>query len=70
MNSLYRLLHAMTVTCRRCGARYGLTYRDTATGEIFRASIRSIAPDGMMTLAPLDGAPERVYAFKEVSVII
>lgn len=50
--------------------RYGLTYRDTATGEIFRASIRSIAPDGMMTLAPLDGAPERVYAFKEVAVII
>lgn len=50
--------------------RDGLTYRDTATGEIFRASIRSIAPDGMMTLAPLDGAPERVYAFKEVAVII
>jgi BirA family biotin operon repressor/biotin-[acetyl-CoA-carboxylase] ligase len=47
-----------------------LTYRDTATGEMFRASIASIAPDGMMTLAPLDGSPARTYAFKEVAVIL
>jgi BirA family biotin operon repressor/biotin-[acetyl-CoA-carboxylase] ligase len=50
--------------------RDALTYRDTATGEIFRASIASIAPDGMMTLAPLDGSPYRTYAFKEVAVIL
>jgi hypothetical protein len=47
-----------------------LTYRDTVTGEMFRASIASIAPDGMMTLAPLDGSPARTYAFKEVAVIL
>ena len=48
----------------------GLTYRDTATGDIFRASIHAIALDGMMTLAPSDGSPMRTYAFKEVSVIL
>lgn len=50
--------------------RDGLTYRDTATGEIFRAAIHTIAPDGMMTLAPADGSPMRTYAFKEVAVIL
>ncbi|WP_295731122.1 biotin--[acetyl-CoA-carboxylase] ligase [uncultured Muribaculum sp.] len=50
--------------------RSGLTYRDSATGDVFRASIHSIAPDGMMTLAPSDGSPLRTYAFKEVAVIL
>lgn len=50
--------------------RSALTYRDTATGEIFRAAIASIAPDGMLTLAPLDGSAARTYAFKQVAVLL
>lgn len=51
--------------------RDGLTYRDTATGEVFRASIDGVAPSGHITLRLSDGSPQtRVYAFKEVAVVL
>ena len=50
--------------------RHGLTYRDTSTGDVFRATVSSIAPDGMLSLAPTDGSALRTYAFKEVAVIL
>lgn len=50
--------------------RDGRTYRDTATGEVFKACISDVAPTGHITLVPEgDGAP-RIYAFKEVAVVL
>lgn len=42
-------------------------FRDTATGEMFRASIADVSPEGFLTLRPSDGTPLRRYAFKEVA---
>lgn len=50
-------------------------FRDTATGEVFKASIADIEPEGFMVLQPENdnaGAalPRRTYAFKEVEFIL
>ncbi len=51
--------------------RDGRTYRDTATGEIFSAKITDVALSGHITLQPDSfGEGPRVYAFKEVAVIL
>lgn len=51
--------------------REGRTYRDTSTGELFKARITDVAPTGHLTLMPeYDGAVPRVYAFKEVAVML
>ena len=51
--------------------REGRTYPDTSTGELFKARITDVAPTGHLTLMPeYDGAVPRVYAFKEVAVML
>jgi len=49
--------------------RGGRTYRDSATGEVFKACISDVAPTGHITLVPEGEAP-RIYAFKEVAVVL
>lgn len=46
---------------------YGWT--DTASGEVFEASVGEVAPTGHLTLVTSGGA-ERVYAFKEVAACL
>lgn len=49
----------------------GRTYRDTATGEVFKAGISDVAPTGHITLLPEgDSEAPRIYAFKEVAVVL
>lgn len=48
----------------------GRTYRDTATGEVFKARIADVAPTGHITLLPEEGGSPRIYAFKEVAVVL
>lgn len=45
-------------------------FRDTANGELFRASIADVSPEGFLTLHPSDGTPPRRYAFKEVAFLL
>lgn len=49
------------------GGRY--PFRDTASGEVFRAAIAGVAADGTLSLAPED-APVRKYLFKEVEFLL
>ena len=44
-------------------------FKDTATGEVFMATIADIAAHGPITLSLPDG-DERTYAFKEVSFVL
>ncbi len=44
-------------------------WTDTLSGEVFKASIQSVAPTGHLTLKVDDGS-ERTYAFKEIAAIL
>ncbi len=44
-------------------------YRDTATGELFDATIIDVAPSGILTLRD-EAGNDRQYAFKEVSAVL
>ena len=45
-------------------------YRDNTTGEVFRARIACVAPDGYITLVTENGSIPRTFAFKQVSSIL
>lgn len=53
--------------------RDGRTYKDVSTGEVFFAKIAGVAPSGHISLMPVpreaNDAP-RIYAFKEVAVVL
>lgn len=69
MSAPYEVLHDEYM--RTLWGREGRVYRDVASGELFRAVISDVAPTGHITLLPTDGAGSpRVYAFKEVAVMI
>lgn len=56
--------------CSMLWRRDGLyPYRDAATGDIFMASIGSVAPSGHISLVDSSGAT-RIYAFKEVVALL
>ena len=49
--------------------RQGANYIDTATGEMFFATISDVATTGHLSLTDSNGAT-RVYAFKEVTLVL
>lgn len=64
---------ALAAAYRRClwradGRPHPFT--DAATGRRFDASIADVAVDGVITLRPADGSPDRRYFFKEVAFIL